>query len=195
MRQKIENTIISLMDKLADERLPIHAKAQSFKIVCDGIEELVNCGIISINKRSDLEESIATTNDSLETIKKEFEAKTRQESNIRLSVERDAMIAKEIDEQSKIMKRSTPFTKESNESYSNTGLFEKGEYSTNKIKKWTESELRLIDSVTQKSTPKSRKTLDYLIKKLPERTESAIRSKLNSLGIFVIDGKLHKGKI
>jgi len=72
MRQKIENTIISLMDKLADERLPIHAKAQSFKIVCDGIEELVNCGIISINKRSDLEESIATTNDSLETIKKEF---------------------------------------------------------------------------------------------------------------------------
>ena len=56
---------------------------------------------------------------------------------------------------------------------------------------WGESELKSIAYCADESTPKSKRTLEYLLRILPkEYTEASVRSKLRRLGYAV-----HKGMV
>ncbi|MCK5536022.1 MAG: hypothetical protein KAI79_04300 [Bacteroidales bacterium] len=55
---------------------------------------------------------------------------------------------------------------------------------------WTQIELNVIQAAMEKDEHTAGRTLDLLLNKL-SRTESAIRSKLNTLGIVVKKGVLH----
>ena len=59
---------------------------------------------------------------------------------------------------------------------------------------WTESELKSIAYCADESTPKSKRSLEYLMRILPkEFTEASIRSKLRRLGYAVKKGLIcHK---
>lgn len=58
-----------------------------------------------------------------------------------------------------------------------------------KIRYWSESELKSIAYCADESTPKSKRTLEYLLRILPkEYTEASVRSKLRRLGYAVRKG-------
>ena len=58
-----------------------------------------------------------------------------------------------------------------------------------KIRYWSESELKSIAYCADEFTPKSKRTLEYLLRILPkEYTEASVRSKLRRLGYAVRKG-------
>ena len=58
-----------------------------------------------------------------------------------------------------------------------------------KIRYWSESELKSIAYCADEATPKSKRTLEYLLRILPkEYTEASVRSKLRRLGYAVRKG-------